>query len=92
MCFSSSCEQRGVICFLCSLEHHNNHDPILPFKPFVASFMNSTTVNEQTIKVVSQIDQELMNIQSKLSIVKRKCLDFGIIEDAFGKFWKATVL
>ena len=54
--------------------------------------MNSTTVNEQTIKVVSQIDQELMNIQSKLSIVKRKCLDFGIIEDAFGKFWKATVL
>ena len=91
ICLSANCDRKGIICFLCKLEHHNDHDPIVPLKVFVNSFLESKNSNIQPIKEVSQLDQELVGIQDKLGKMKRNFLNYKIVEEAFQKYWKTTV-
>ena len=54
-------------------------------------YLHSQKNKDDFIKEVAQIDQEFIEINSRLTTVKRKCLDFNIIEEAFFKFRKATI-
>ena len=80
ICLSSGCDKKGVICYLCKLEHHKDHDPIIPLKPFINSFLQSKNTSRDYIREVAQIDMEFVLIQEKLTKIKRKCLDYRIIE------------
>lgn len=91
ICLSSGCEKKGIICFLCKLSHHKDHDTLIPLKPFINSFLESKNISHDYIRDVAQIDKEFILIQENLSKVKRKCLDYGIVEESFCKFRKVTV-
>jgi hypothetical protein len=90
VCLSAGCEQRGLVCFLCELEHHKGHDSILPLRPFINAFLQSTAAQHSFLKEIAKIDKEFISIQENLTKAKRLCLNYPIIEEAFCKFWKAT--
>jgi hypothetical protein len=72
VCLAPSCELKGLLCYLCKVEHHADHQPLLSLKLLLGEFLEKTAEGQDFVKEVSLIDRELLNIQQKVERLKKK--------------------
>lgn len=90
MCLDSSCQKRKTLCFLCRMETHDGHEPIINLRTFIDDFLSVKTASDNLTSPIAQIDQELIGIQYGLSKLKNKLFNCTVIMEAFNNFWKET--
>ena len=91
VCLSSVCPERGLLCYLCKLEQHAEHEPILSLKMLLAELMKITAGNQAFVRETSLIDKELLTLQQLVINLKKKMINPELVDESFRNYWRHMV-
>lgn len=72
LCLQPACEKGGLICFLCRVEEHVDHNPLLPLKIFLGQLLEKSSDSQEFVKETALIDKEMLSIQQRFLLLRPK--------------------
>lgn len=72
LCLQPACEKGGLVCYLCKVEEHADHTPLLPLKIFLGELLDKSSDSQELVKETAMIDKELLSIQQRFLLLRAK--------------------